>query len=220
MFVHIMPAMLCASLIALGQAAGPVPGWPFSADVVTVHSKTAPDGKTAETRTVSKIHRDSLGRLWQDLTPREGGPADMEPVVFTITDPVAGVLWALETPTRVAHRFTIPKEARAGFGYGIPYRGGVPFPEGKPEVKSEPLGTQTMQGIEVVGFRTTITRSAETSVDERWIANKLGIAVLLKRVDRRLGDATQQLENIQREEPDPSLFLVPPDYHIEEMPLQ
>jgi hypothetical protein len=108
-------------------------------------------------------------------------------------------------------------------GYGIPFPANDgTYPTGKPDFKSESLGTRTMQGIEVVGGRTTTTWSAESqaagkdlvSVEEMWISNALGMAPLIKRTDFRWGTDTQQLENIQREEPDASLFVVPPDYRI------
>ena len=108
-------------------------------------------------------------------------------------------------------------------GYGIPYPGNDgTYPTTKPDFKSESLGTQTMQGIEVVGRRTTTTWSAESqgaskdlvSVEEMWISDALGMAPLIKRTDFRWGTDTQRLEDIQREEPDASLFVVPKDYRI------
>lgn len=73
-----------------------------------------------------------------------------------------------------------------------------------------------------MGRRTTTTWSAESqsagkdlvSIEEMWISNALGMAPLIKRTDFRWGTDTQQLENIQREEPDASLFVVPLDYRI------
>lgn len=212
-----------------GQSAGPIPGAPFSADQVTLTTRTQADGKATESRELRRVYRDSAGRLWQDITPGAGASPDMEPVLIMITDPVERVIYALETPTRVAHRIVLRKPPGGGeamgFGYGIPYPGGQAMPKGKPDFKSESLGTQTMQGIEVQGSRTTTTWPAEAqgggrdlvSVNEMWISKELGMAVLIKRSDFRWGTAIQQLENIQRKEPDASLFLVPSDYHIEDM---
>jgi hypothetical protein len=223
-------ALMCAFCPAVfGQSAGPIPGAPFSADQVTLTRQTQVDGKTTETRESRRVYRDSAGRLWQDLTTRAGAPPDMEPVIIMITDPVERVVYALETPTRVAHRIVLPKPPGGGeamgFGFGIPFPANAKIPEGKPDFKSEPLGTQTMQGIEVQGSRTTTTWPAEAqgggqdlvSANEMWISKDLGMAVLIKRSDFRWGTATQQLENIQRKEPDASLFIVPLDYHIEDM---
>jgi len=221
---------MCALCPAVfGQSAGPLPGAPFSADQVTITTRTQADGKTAELRESRRVYRDSAGRLWQDITPRAGAPPDMEPVIIMITDPVERVIYALETPTRAAHRILLPKPPDGGeamgFGYGIPFPAGQARPKGKPDFKSESLGTQTMQGIEVQGSRTTTTWPAEAqgggqdlvSVNEMWISRELGMAVLIKRSDSRLGTTTQQLENIQRKEPDASLFMVPADFHVEDM---
>jgi hypothetical protein len=79
--------------------------------------------------------------------------------------------------------------------------------------------------IEVEGRRTTTTWSAGSqgndkdlvSINEMWISNALGMALMMKRSDFRWGKVTQQLEDIQREEPDASLFVVPPDYRIVDM---
>jgi hypothetical protein len=141
------------------------------------------------------------------------------------------MFYALEVTRKIAHRLVIPKPPDGshpimGFSYGIPFPGNDgTYPTGKPDFKSESLGSRTMQGIEVVGRRTTTTWSTESrgankdlvSVEEMWISDALGMAPLIKRTDFRWWTDTQQLENIQREEPDASLFVVPPDYRIVEM---
>ena len=223
----------CASrLLAFGQAAGPIPGVPFSADQVTLHQQTHADGTITETRDSRRIFRDSSGRLRQDLTPRDAAAPGMEPLLLLINDPVASILYALEVPTQIAHRVVIPKPPDGqpmSFSYDIPFPANDgKFPKGRPDFKSESLGTQIMQGIEVQGQRTTTTWSRESqgsdkdliSVNEMWTSKALGIAVMIKRTDFRWGTDTQQLENIQREEPDASLFVVPPDYHIVDMALR
>jgi len=194
---------------------------------VTIHEKTQADGEITQTRDLERIYRDSSGRLRQEPTSGVAArPGPKRPVAM-INDPVAGVFYVLEVGRKIAHRLVIPKSpdgrTHPMFGYGIPYPGNDgTYPTSKPDFKSESLGTQTIQGIEVVGRRTTTTWSAESqgpgkdlvSVEEMWISNALGMAPLIKRTDFRWGTDTQQLENIQREEPDASLFLVPPDYRI------
>ncbi len=213
-------------MLAFGQAAGPIPGAPFSADVVTIHEKTQANGKITETRYSRRIYRDSSGKLRQELTPGVTARTGAEPVVL-LHDPVAGVVYALEVTKRIAHRMMIHKSpdvrSYTVIGYGIPYPGNDgTYPTGKPDFKSETIDTQTIQGIEVEGQRTTTTWSAASqgadkdlvSVEEMWISDALGMALVIKRTDFRWGTDIQKLENIQCEEPDASLFVVPSDYSI------
>ena len=53
-----------------------------------------------------------------------------------------------------------------------------------------------------------------TVVSEEWYSADLQVLVLTDRTDPRLGRSTYQLSNIDRNEPDHSLFEVPPDYTI------
>ena len=221
---------MCSSCLpAFGQAAEPTPGAPFSADVVTTHLKAQANGKITETRDSRRIYRDSSGRLRQELAPGVAARPGQERLVVLINDPVASMLYVLEVARKIAHRTVIPKwpDGRSHpSGYGVPYPANDgTYPTGKPDFKSESLGTQTIQGIEVEGLRMTTTWPADSqgtdkdlvSVEEMWISNALGMAPLIKRTHFRWGTDTQQLENVQREEPDASLFVVPPDYSILEI---
>ena len=230
MSLRLSLVLVCSSCLpAFGQAAAPIPGAPFSSDIVTIHEKTQADGEITETRDLERIYRDSSGRLRQEPTSEVAAhPGPKRPVVM-INDPVAGIFYLLEVSRKIAHRAVIPKPPDGSHSftiYSIPYQeNDGTYPTAKPDVKFESLGSQTMQGIEVVGRRTTTTWSAESqragkdlvSVEEMWISNALGMAPLIKRADFRWGTDTQQLENIQREEPDASLFVVPADYRIVDM---
>jgi hypothetical protein len=54
------------------------------------------------------------------------------------------------------------------------------------------------------------------TVNERWYSQELQTVVLTKNSDPRMGETTYRLTNINRGEPDPSLFQVPADYTVEE----
>jgi len=82
-----------------------------------------------------------------------------------------------------------------------------------------------MEGFQVEGRRITTTWPAGsamgndrpiTSVDETWFSPELHIVVLSKGTDPRNGEHTRKLVNIDRTEPDPSLFQPPADYTIKE----
>jgi hypothetical protein len=90
--------------------------------------------------------------------------------------------------------------------------------------KTESLGKQTIEGIEVEGTRTTLTIPAGEIgnilpievVDETWYSPALQIMIMTKHRDPRSGETTYRLTDINRSEPDRSLFEVPSDYTIEE----
>jgi len=92
--------------------------------------------------------------------------------------------------------------------------------------KSEDLGTQVMEGVRVQGTRTTSTIPAGAignekpivTTSERWFSPELGVVVMSKHSDPRLGTTTYKLTDLVRNDPDPSLFKVPSDYTVKEEP--
>lgn len=90
------------------------------------------------------------------------------------------------------------------------------------EVKTEDLGSQVMEGVQATGVRTTETIPAGkigndrpiSIVTEVWTSPELHTTILSKRDDPRTGEQTFKLTNIQRGEPDPSLFSVPSDFKL------
>src|SRR6266404_1050034 len=89
---------------------------------------------------------------------------------------------------------------------------------------SEELGTQIIEGINAVGTRTTTTipagqignERAIEIVDERWFSPDLKTMVMTRHSDPRSGEVIYRLTNINRTEPDHSLFEVPADYTLKE----
>jgi hypothetical protein len=90
--------------------------------------------------------------------------------------------------------------------------------------KREELGTQNMEGVIAQGTRNTHTIEAGEIgndrpiqvVDERWYSPDLQLYVKTVHSDPRTGEETTSIVNIQRGEPDPSLFHVPAAYTITE----
>jgi hypothetical protein len=86
----------------------------------------------------------------------------------------------------------------------------------------ESLGRQVIEGIEAEGTRSTITipageignRLPIEITDERWYSPELQILIVTKHHDPRSGDSTYRLTDINRSEPDRSLFEAPPDYRV------
>jgi hypothetical protein len=90
--------------------------------------------------------------------------------------------------------------------------------------RKEDLGTQTVEGVSAVGTRTTFTipagqignERAIEIVDERWFSPDLQTMVMTRHSDPRSGEVVYRLTNINRTEPDHSLFEVPADYTLRE----
>jgi hypothetical protein len=106
--------------------------------------------------------------------------------------------------------------------------GPEPFRAAKPgpRPKTESLGKQTIEGVEAEGTRTTIIIPAGEIgnerpiqiVTERWYSPELQTLVMSKHSDPFVGDSVYRLTNINRNEPARSLFEVPADYKIKEVP--
>jgi hypothetical protein len=89
-------------------------------------------------------------------------------------------------------------------------------------VKTESLGSKTVEGVTAEGTRTTMTIPAGQvgneqpmqTVVETWYSADLQTVVLSKRSDPRNGETVTRYTNISRTEPAHSLFEVPADYKV------
>jgi hypothetical protein len=86
----------------------------------------------------------------------------------------------------------------------------------------ESLGTRQIEGVRATGRKTTTTiptgqigndRPIEIT-DERWESPDLRLLLYSRYSDPRTGIVEFRLMNINRAEPPPDLFMVPPDYTI------
>jgi len=92
----------------------------------------------------------------------------------------------------------------------------------RPRSSHESLGTQTIDGVYAEGTRNTTTypvgmmgNDREFSVVmENWMSPDLKIQIFSKNNDPRSGENTFRIENLSRDLPDPTLFMVPTDYTV------
>src|SRR5205085_10599511 len=136
------------------------------------------------------------------------------------------------TPEQMAEgavRAHIEVHAANGEHLSLPRSGGMPAEPGTfnyriREPKVEPLGKQTIEGVEAEGRRATITIPAGeigneqpiNIVDESWYSPELKVTVMTRHSDPRMGETVYKLTNINRSEPARSLFEVPSDYTVKE----
>ena len=112
-----------------------------------------------------------------------------------------------------------------GITMALPLMDGLP--EDLPAPVREDLGSQTIEGVKADGTRSTITIPAGkvgnekplAIVSERWVSPDLGLTVLSRHSDPRLGTTTYRLTGIERREPPAALFETPAGYSVEEGPV-
>ena len=100
------------------------------------------------------------------------------------------------------------------------------FGGSKANTKTEKLEARNFDGVQAEGTRITTTIPAGDIgndqpiqiVNERWYSPELQVIVMTRHSDPRFGETTYRLTNIQRAEPSPALFQVPPDYTVKEGP--
>jgi hypothetical protein len=238
-------------MIAKGPGA-PVSGAPYSATITNETIQTLEDGTHINQTSTGNTARDSQGRTRQDASlPAIGNlsAADAPHLVF-IQDPVAQTSYTLNLTDKTAQKMpafppALSTSLPPGGGPGkfvmqmsgsVPP--GVPPPMGiamqrtivasgdQGQANTEDLGTQTMEGVQVTGVRTTRTIPVGeigndrpiSIVTEVWTSPDLKTIVYSKRTDPRMGEQTFQLTNIVRSEPDASLFTVPADFKIVDGP--
>ena len=210
-----------------GMGGKTVTGAPFSANVSTQTTQTLADGNTIQHSTTGTIARDSQGRTRREMSLPAIGPfaatGETPPHAVEIYDAVAGVHYILEPSEKIAH-----KMEKRGHGARLNIAGAAGAmgfsTEDQTNVTSTSLGTQTINGVTAEGTRDTRTIPAGeignakpiTIVSERWYSPDLQMVVLSKRTDPMSGDSITQLTDIQRQEPDPSLFQVPSDFTVKE----
>jgi hypothetical protein len=206
-----------------------VTGAPFTGTEVRTEQQVLAGGNTIQHQVQTNISRDSQGRVRteSEFTP-PGATAAVKRV--SIHDPVAGMNHELNPqsktarsmPTRGPGQFPGPNGQTPGGPRFNPRNANGASRPVDPNVKTEDLGTQTINGVLATGTRTTRTVPAGTignaqplvTVHERWVSSDLHIPVMVKTVDPRFGTSVTEMTNIVRAEPDSSLFTVPSDYTV------
>ncbi len=227
-----LSALLCFLLVALCSAASaqvgpgifvtPVPNAPFSGVINVEQLIVQPDGSVASFKTTRDIHRDSLGRIYNEVRA-------LLPVSSSATPQIVRIL-LYDPQTRIS-TMLYPRDQKFTSGtvnrppatvpptllYASPVGQSLPASEFANE---EDLGYQELAGLSVHGVRETQTIPADKSetgqdiviTDEYWYSNDLSINMIIKHVDPRRGSVTMTVTQVARTEPDAALFEIPPGY--------
>jgi hypothetical protein len=167
------------------------------------------DGTRIENEQKDRLFRDNQGRT---RVEQSNGAA-------TIFDPVAGFRAELDPSSKTARKATPLPVALRNI---LQSQANPRTTKGVMSETTENLKPQLVNGIMAQGVRTTmiipkgqIGNSREIKVvTERWVSNDLQMMIKSTNSDPRFGDSTYQLTAIERREPDPSLFQIPPTYAV------
>jgi hypothetical protein len=228
-------------LIEPAEITDPVKNAPYSAEIVNEVTQQLADGNRIERRTTGMVARDGRGRVRREQQLTAMGPVipEGETRMVSISDPVAGAFYSLDTARKVATRSRPgrPSPAPGGQPSGT-FLGGRPSmivrddsastasqSAKPPDVHVEQLGTKDYEGVRAEGTRTIMTVPAGALgnarpieiVTERWYSAELRVVVFSRRADPRFGETIYRLVNITQAEPDGSLFQVPADYTLEDL---
>ncbi len=190
-----------------------VTGQPYSAQVTFKHNQTLQDGNLVEQTNTAMVYRDSQGRTRiEETRPTQSGNPEQ---IVRITDPTARVSYLLDPVKKTAHRFMLPPPRATSFQQ--PPRAGS-----NPNVTTQSLGSQTMDGLLAQG--TQITRTIPVgqmgntapiqTITTRWYSTDLSIDLSTSTKDPLHGNSSTMLADLSRDEPASTLFQVPSDYTV------
>jgi hypothetical protein len=206
---------------------------------------TATVARDSDGRTV-RIQKLSTIGPWKSASNSSQADA---PTLTTIFDPVAQTHTDYNSDSNVAHVLAMPAlpakaqatGAAGGFavisaGPGGGGPGNVTFafkaraeageaPNG--DVKTESMGDKAIDGIPVTGTRTTNTIPAGTIGNDKdivvtretWYSPNLKLVLQTTQTDPRFGETTYSLTNVERSEPDSTMFQIPAGYTVEKVPV-
>lgn len=204
---------------------------PFSATISTQTTQVLADGNRIDRTTTGLIARDSQGRTRRDITLPAigvwGNSGQKAPHVVIINDSVAGAQYILRPDRKTARKMQWMHHGKQGdrMSRGAQITSRPASGAGDDgNATTTTLGTQTINGVQAEGTRVTHTIPAGAIgnanpiviTSERWYSPELQTVILTKHSDPRMGETTFQLTNIQKQEPDPTLFQVPSDYTVRE----
>lgn len=166
------------------------------------------------------------------------------PRIITIWDPVGGRYYNLDPgkQTALIEPVRLPKTITGPVGPKMPPPSSGPsdhptstrpsdpkntksetvITEASDRRKKELLGTKMIEGVSAEGIRTTrIIPAGEIGnvrpieiVDESWYSSDLQMPLITRHTDPRSGETNYRLTNINRRDPEPSLFEIPAGYRI------
>jgi hypothetical protein len=201
-------------------------GAPFSGIYEALSTQTLPNAVHVNQRgAYERLYRDSEGRTRREQLLTSTGDESSGLFIIELFDPIAGYQYILDEQNRVAHRSPLKSERARPPSATVPGYSAetdVAARRSEPNVTREYFKDQVMEGVPVVGRRSTGTYPIGfqgsgvpfTATNEEWICPELDMKILEKRTDSRGTEHTWRMTNITRSEPDAALFRVPDGYSV------
>jgi hypothetical protein len=209
-----------------GGFGGPVvTGAPYSGTETQAIQEKFADGNSVNTSTSVQRARDTQGRTYSSETITPAAATGKAPYTrTTITDPVAGERYELDSATMTAFESHMPKmrtTTASSAAPAAPTPGTTTRPNGA-TVTVASLGTQTVNGVLATGTQTTEVipagaignAQAITKTRTTWISTDLKLPVEIKSSDPTVGTSDMELTSISTGEPSATLFQVPSGYTV------
>jgi hypothetical protein len=215
--------------VIVGMSLDSIPGFPLSASVETENISTAADGTTVVVSFRQRVFRDVRGRtrVDQDLNP-VGEPPNPQLVTIAVYDPAHKTIVDLFPDAKTAIKIPLdpPRRHREQACAPIPRIEpsllGKSLPSAQPEFHLEELAPDFIDGLKLRHGRQTIkypahsfgNKSAYSIITDFWYSQKWQVFVQVKQTGPGKTSHTVRLRDLRREDPDPSLFLIPDGYKI------
>jgi hypothetical protein len=197
---------------------------PFSLLLQTEWVRTLPDGGTITLESQRRVARDPNGRIYEErwfLVPKSG-KIKSEMTTIQISDPNAHTLYncfMLDKKNQCELVGYSPSTS-AVYNFQGPPTGKLPVAMGS--TIHEDLGKQLVAGVEATGTRDSVIYNPNVFGNDRkvtierefWYSPKLGINLISKRSDPRIGTQTFTATNLILSDPDPKLFELPEGFKV------
>jgi len=210
----------------------------FVADYLTSTHSPIPGANSSLINVgLKSVARDSEGRVRvvrsagkYIVKETDGVANEVERLSVIICDPTTFMLTTLDTANKTATvqppRSSLPRIIRSEQGKTEPFCARLFATQRRfPRFKVDDLGHQTISGYDTVGIRiqyaplgATASESEPSSYNELWCSDVLG-AILQQTNESKSQKGSEfkresTMQNIERREPEPSLFQIPSDYTI------
>lgn len=192
------------------------------AEYETTEVRVLADGNALENKATGVFYRDKQGRIRRE----QGSTA-------VIADPVAKVSFFLDTKTKTARKL-VPRigphstqESQVSDSNSSPSRSVVRTQKEQASKQGTTLGTQLIEGVEVMGKEYVTLIPSGSSIGNRkpinqvlqvWYSEELQLPILTVVKNPISGEKTQRYLNIRKGvEPDSELFRLPKTYKLVEV---
>jgi hypothetical protein len=199
----------------------PATARPFSGRDNIEWTRTLEDGSAVTTHLFATLARDSQGRIYREHVTFVPANSDQQSrrIDMVLLDPVAHT----RTTCIIATRDCTITSYYAPTTFTPPPVG--PFDKGTRYLARESLGSDVVDGLNVIGTRETISINPGVvgntkpliTTREFWYSPDLQVNLSVTRKDPREGTQVIHVIDLSRSEPDPAMFQVPAGFVVQDV---